>query len=58
MLILAGGTRLFTETLPIALYLNLSYGNLAMATTAGILLILISLAAIAVFELLNREVVL
>ncbi|APG24998.1 MAG: ABC transporter permease [Syntrophotalea acetylenica] len=58
VLILAGGTRMFTETLPITLYLNISYGNLAMAMTSGILLILISLAAIVVFEMLNREVVL
>lgn len=58
VLILAGGTRMLTETLPITLYLNLSYGNLAMATTSGILLILISLGAIVVFEVLNHEVVL
>ncbi|MDK2847439.1 MAG: molybdate transport system permease protein [Desulfuromonadales bacterium] len=56
VLILAGGTRMFTETLPITLYLNISYGNLAM--TSGILLILISLAAIVTFEVLNHEVVL
>ncbi|HOP39623.1 MAG TPA: ABC transporter permease [Geobacteraceae bacterium] len=58
VLILAGGTRMFTETLPITLYLNISYGNLAMAMTSGILLILISLAAIVTFEILNHEVVL
>lgn len=55
VLILAGGTRMFTETLPITLYLNISYGNLAMAMTSGILLIAISLGAILVFELVNRE---
>lgn len=58
VLILAGGTRMFTETLPITLYLNISYGNLAMAMTSGIILIAISLGAILVFELLNREVML
>lgn len=58
VLILAGGTRMHTETLPITLYLNISYGNLAMAMTSGILLILISLAAIVTFEILNDEVVL
>jgi molybdate transport system permease protein len=58
VLILAGGTRMFTETLPVTLYLNISYGNLAMAMTSGILLIAISLGAILVFELLNREVML
>lgn len=58
VLILAGGTRMYTETLPITLYLNISYGNLAMAMTSGIILITISLAAIIVFEMLNKEVVL
>jgi molybdate transport system permease protein len=58
VLILAGGTRMFTETLPITLYLNISYGNLAMAMTSGILLIAISLGAILVFEILNKEVLL
>lgn len=58
VLILAGGTRMYTETLPITLYLNISYGNLAMAMTSGIILITISLGAIIVFELLNKEVVL
>ncbi|MCF7936597.1 MAG: ABC transporter permease [Synergistales bacterium] len=58
VLILAGGTRMFTETLPITLYLNISYGNLAMAMTSGMILIGISLGAIVIFEMLNREVVL
>jgi molybdate transport system permease protein len=58
VLILAGGTRMYTETLPITLYLNISYGNLAMAMSSGIILIFISLGAIIVFELLNQEVVL
>jgi molybdate transport system permease protein len=49
---------MFTETLPITLYLNISYGNLAMAMTSGILLIAISLGAILVFEILNKEVLL
>ena len=58
VLILAGGTRMFTETLPITLYLNISYGNLGMAMTSGIILILISLAAIVAFEVFTNEVVL
>jgi len=58
VLILAGGTRMYTETLPITLYLNISYGNLAMAMSSGIILIFISLGAIIVFEILNKEVVL
>ncbi len=56
VLILAGGTRMFTETLPITLYLNISYGNMAMALTSGIILIAISMGAILIFEILNREV--
>lgn len=58
VLILAGGTRMYTETLPITLYLNISYGNLAMAMSSGIILIFISLGAIIIFEVLNQEVVL
>ncbi len=58
VLILAGGTRMYTETLPITLYLNISYGNLAMVMSSGIILIFISLGAIIVFEVLNQEVVL
>jgi molybdate transport system permease protein len=49
---------MYTETLPITLYLNISYGNLAMAMSSGIILIFISLGAIIVFEVLNQEVVL
>ncbi len=50
VLILAGGTYMKTETLPITLYLNLSYGNLGMAITSGIVLVLVSFAAILLFE--------
>lgn len=38
VLILAGGSYMNTETLPITLYLNISYGNLGMAITSGIVL--------------------
>jgi len=53
VLILAGGTYMRTETLPITLYLNLSYGNLGMAITSGIVLVLVSFAAILLFEWLE-----
>ena len=46
ILIISGGTLMKTETLPISLYLNLSYGNIDMAVSSGILLIIISFIAI------------
>lgn len=50
VLFVAGGTYLQTETLTIALYLNLSFGNINTAVTAGILLIIISFIAIFFLE--------
>jgi molybdate transport system permease protein len=50
VLILAGGTYMKTEVLPITLYLNISYGNMGMALTSGIVLMVVSFAAIFVFE--------
>lgn len=50
VLILAGGSYMRTETLPITLYLNISYGNMGMALTSGILLIAVSFIAIFIFE--------
>ena len=50
VLILAGGSHMKTETLPIALYLNISYGNMGMALTSGITLVLVSFVAIFIFE--------
>jgi molybdate transport system permease protein len=47
---LAGGTYMYTETLPITLYLNMSYGNLGMAISSGIVLLMISFIAILIFE--------
>jgi len=55
VLFVAGGTYLKTETLSIALYLNLSFGNINMAITAGILLVLISFIAIFVLERYAKE---
>ncbi len=50
VLILAGGSYMKTETLPVTLYLNISYGNMGMALTSGILLMVVSFIAIYVFE--------
>ncbi len=50
VLILAGGSYMHTEVLPITLYLNISYGNMGMALTSGIVLMVVSFVAIFVFE--------
>ena len=50
VLILAGGSYMKTEVLPVTLYLNISYGNMGMALTSGIVLMVVSFAAIYVFE--------
>jgi molybdate transport system permease protein len=50
VLILAGGSYMKTEVLPITLYLNISYGNMGMALTSGIVLMVVSFMAIFVFE--------
>jgi molybdate transport system permease protein len=55
VLVFAGGIYLKTETLPIALYLNLSYGNFSRALAAGLLLILISLLTLALSSFLLKE---
>jgi molybdate transport system permease protein len=49
-LLLAGAIKWKTETLPIALFLNMSCGNLNMAISAATILIIISLAALYIFE--------
>ena len=53
VLIFAGGTPSKTDTLPVFLYLNLSYGNLDMAITAGIVLVLFSFVSIYIIEKYN-----
>jgi molybdate transport system permease protein len=50
VLVLAGGSYMHTEVLPVTLYLNISYGNLEMAVTSGILLMGIAFLAILSFE--------
>lgn len=49
-LMVAGATRLQTETLPISLYLNISSGELPMAIAAATILIVISLVSLFLFE--------
>jgi len=50
VLMLAGATMMRTETLPIALYLNISTGDLDLAVAAAVILIVISLAALCIVE--------
>lgn len=50
VLILAGGSYMKTDVLPVNLYLNISYGNMPMALTSGMLLVIISFVSIYIFE--------
>ena len=50
VLMLAGATQMKTETLPIALFLNMSTGDLDLAIAASVILIVISVASLSVFE--------
>lgn len=54
-LMVAGATRMVTETLPVALYLNMSIGDLEMAMASATCLIIISLVSLFAFELLGRK---
>ena len=56
VLMVAGATTMRTETLPIALYLNISTGDLDLAVAAATILILISLTALCAAEYLSRDV--
>jgi molybdate transport system permease protein len=49
-LMVAGATRMKTETLPISLYLNMSCGELDLAIAAATILIIISLGSLFIFE--------
>ena len=49
-LMVAGATRMKTETLPISLYLNMSCGELNLAIAVATILILISIISLFVFE--------
>ncbi|MBN2026083.1 MAG: molybdate ABC transporter permease subunit [Actinobacteria bacterium] len=52
-LMVAGATRMRTETLPISLYLNMSCGDLDLAIAAATILIVISLVSLYIFEKLG-----
>ncbi len=54
-LMVAGATRMVTETLPVALYLNMSIGNLEMAMASATCLIIISLISLFVFEIVGGK---
>ena len=49
-LLLAGAIFMKTETLPIALFLNMSCGQLDKAISAATLLIIISVCSLYIFE--------
>ena len=49
-LMVAGSTRMQTETLPISLYLNMSCGELPLAIAAAAILIVISIVSLYIFE--------
>lgn len=54
-LMVAGATRMVTETLPVALYLNMSIGNLEMAMASATCLIVISIISLFVFEMAGAK---
>ena len=56
VLMLAGATTMRTETLPIALYLNISTGDVDLAVAAATILVIISLATLCCVEYLDRDV--
>ncbi|MBR4988104.1 MAG: molybdate ABC transporter permease subunit [Methanocorpusculum sp.] len=55
VLMLAGAIAMKTETLPIALYLNMSTGDLSMAIAAALILLVISGTALILVEFFGRE---
>jgi molybdate transport system permease protein len=52
VIMVAGTTRLKTEVLPTAIYLNMATGDIDLATGVSVLLIIISLTCLLLFELL------
>ncbi|NOR48882.1 MAG: ABC transporter permease subunit [Methanosarcinaceae archaeon] len=49
-LMIAGATRMKTETLPISLFLNMSSGDLDLAMASAFILIIISIVSLYIFE--------
>lgn len=50
VIMIAGSTRLKTETLPVALFMDMATGSLETAAAAASILIIISLVSLVVFE--------
>lgn len=55
VLIIAGATRMRTETLPVSLFLNISVGDMDAAMAVGSIIIFISLLSLVLFLRLNRR---
>jgi molybdate transport system permease protein len=55
VLMVAGATRMKTETLPASIYLNISCGDLNLAMTSATILIIISLSSLFIFEILSSK---
>lgn len=53
VLMLAGATQMKTETLPIALYINMATGNINAAVAAATILMAIALVVLVIFERLE-----
>jgi molybdate transport system permease protein len=56
-LMLAGATRMKTETLPVSLYLNMSCGDLKLGLAAASILIIISIFSLLIFETLGGKTI-
>ena len=54
-LMLAGSIRMKTETLPVAIFLNLSGGRLDKALAAATILIIISIIGLITFEFICKK---
>ncbi|MCF8009586.1 MAG: ABC transporter permease [Halanaerobiales bacterium] len=54
-IMLAGATKYKTETLPIAVYLNMNRGNLEMAVTVSIVMIVFSILIMGVLKIYNSN---
>ncbi len=56
-LMLAGATRMKTETLPVSLFLNMSCGDLKLGLAAASILIIISIVSLLIFETLGGKTI-
>ncbi|MPN43805.1 hypothetical protein SDC9_191366 [bioreactor metagenome] len=54
---LSGAIRMKTETLPAAIFLNLSAGELDKALAAATILIIMSMICLFIFEFLGKETI-